>query len=128
LRVLLNGGRVVAWMSSPRAGADRGTLPLATLCLAVRSLAPSAALADSPVPAPIQFPACQLGQAAFSPGFIVYATITNTTVGPVTNWSVSFTMASDTSAGITFGRTVIRTATGGTIIPLAYDAQPCTSS
>lgn len=95
---------------------------LATLCLAVPALAPSAALADSPVAASTQFPVCQLSQAAFPPGFIVYATITNTTVGPFSNWSVSFTMASNTSVGTIFGGTVTPTATGGTITPLAYQA------
>jgi hypothetical protein len=71
---------------------------------------------------PTQFPACQFHLNSYPPGFTAYATIINTTAGPLTGWSVSFTMPSGTSVGNSFGATLTRTAAGGTLTPLSYDA------
>jgi hypothetical protein len=70
---------------------------------------------------PTQFPACLFRLNSYPPGFTAYATIINTTTAPLTNWSVSFTMPSSTSVGNSFGATLTRTATGGTLTPLSYD-------
>ena len=102
-------------------------LSLAALCLAVLAVAPSAALARSnpttvTTMTPTQFPACQFHLNTYPPGFTAYATIVNTTAGPLTNWSISLTMPSNTSVATIFGGTLTRTATGGTLTPAAYDA------
>lgn len=71
---------------------------------------------------PTQFPACQFHENIYNPGFTAYATIVNTTAGPLTNWSISLTMPSNTSVATIFGGTLTRTATGGTLIPATYYA------
>jgi Cellulose binding domain/Fibronectin type III domain len=69
-----------------------------------------------------QFPGCRFQLTSYNPGFTAYATIINTTAGPLSNWSVSLTMPANTSVGSVFGGTLARTATGGTLNPAAYDA------
>jgi hypothetical protein len=71
---------------------------------------------------PTQFPECQFHLTTYNPGFTAYATIINTTAGPLTNWSVSVAMPSSTSVASVFGGTLTRTATGGTITPASYNA------
>jgi hypothetical protein len=70
---------------------------------------------------PTRYPECQFHLNSYPPGFTAYATIINTTAGPLTNWSVTFTMPSNTSVQNTFGATLTRTAAGGTLTPMTYD-------
>jgi chitodextrinase len=71
---------------------------------------------------PTQFPRCQFFLTTYSPGFTAYVEITNTTVAPLTNWSVSLTMPASTTVGSVFGGTLTRTATGGTLTAASYNA------
>jgi hypothetical protein len=71
---------------------------------------------------PTQFPVCQFHENIYNPGFTAYATIVNNTAGPLTNWSISLTMPSNTSVATIFGGTLTRTAAGGTLTPAAYNA------
>jgi chitodextrinase len=70
---------------------------------------------------PTRYPECQFHLNSYPPGFTAYATIINTTAAPLTNWSVSFTMPSNTSVANSFGATLTRTATGGTLTAMTYD-------
>jgi hypothetical protein len=71
---------------------------------------------------PTQFPACQFHENTYNPGFTAYATIINTTAGPLSNWSISLTMPAGTSVATIFGGTLTRTATGGILTPATYYA------
>jgi cellulose binding protein with CBM2 domain/fibronectin type III domain protein len=67
-------------------------------------------------------PVCRFHVNAYNPGFLAYVTVTDTTAAPLTTWSVSFTMPPDTSVTNVFGATLARTAAGGTLTPMAFDA------
>lgn len=71
---------------------------------------------------PTPFPACQFHLNTYPPGFTAYVTIINTTTAPLSNWSVSFTMPSNTTVSTTFGGTLTRTATGGALTAASYNA------
>jgi hypothetical protein len=68
------------------------------------------------------FPACKFQLNAYNPGFTAYATITNTTAGSLSNWSITLTLPSNTTVFSVFNGTLTRTATGGTLIPASYAA------
>jgi hypothetical protein len=72
--------------------------------------------------APAQSATCQFFLTTYSPGFTAYVEIVNNTAAPLSNWSVSFTMPSNTSVATVFGGTLTRTATGGTLTAVAYNA------
>jgi len=71
---------------------------------------------------PSQFPSCQFFLTTYMPGFTAYAEIINNTATPLTNWSVTVTMPSNTTVSVTFGGTLTRTATGGTLTAASYNA------
>ncbi len=71
-------------------------------------------------PAPVA--ACQFHLNTYPPGFTAYVTIINNTAAPLTNWTVSFTMPSNTSVATIFGGTLTRTPAGGTLTAAAYNA------
>jgi hypothetical protein len=72
---------------------------------------------------PTQFPACQFHVTVYGGGFfLAYATITNTTAQPLTNWSVSFTMPSTPTVLTSWGGTFSFAPPTGTITPASYDA------
>jgi hypothetical protein len=71
---------------------------------------------------PTQFPSCQFHLNTYPPGFTAYATIINTTATPLSNWSITFTLPSNTSVSTVFGGTLTRTATGGTLTAASYNA------
>ncbi len=65
-------------------------------------------------------PTCRVQLVPFSPGFQVSVTITNTTEAPVSGWTVRFTLAAAASITNSFGGTITRTGTTGTITPPAW--------
>lgn len=71
---------------------------------------------------PTQLPGCQFHLNTYPPGFTAYVTIINTTAAPLSNWSISFTMPSNTTVSTTFGGTLTRTSTGGTLTAASYNA------
>lgn len=71
---------------------------------------------------PVPLPVCQVQLITYPPGFTADVSITNDTGAPLSNWSVSFTMASNTSVQTVFGATLTPAATGGTLNPAAYNA------
>jgi cellulose binding protein with CBM2 domain/fibronectin type III domain protein len=67
------------------------------------------------------FASCQFQLESYPPGFTAYVTIINNTAAPLSNWTVSFTMPSNTSVATVFGGTLTRTATGGTLTAASYN-------
>ncbi|MET7419090.1 cellulose binding domain-containing protein [Dactylosporangium sp. NPDC005555] len=65
-------------------------------------------------------PTCQVQRILYSPGFTVTVTITNSTVAPVSGWTVGFTLASAAVIQNAFGGVVTRSGTTGTVTPPAW--------
>lgn len=72
-------------------------------------------------PAATQSATCQFQLESYPPGFTAYVTVMNNTAAPLSNWTVSFTMPSNTSVSTVFGGTLTRTAAGGTLTAASYN-------
>jgi hypothetical protein len=69
------------------------------------------------------YPMCQAQVIQYNPGFQVTVTITNTTTAIVSGWTVGFTLATTAAAGPSFGGTLTRNGTAGTITPVVWSNQ-----
>ncbi|MFI5912039.1 cellulose binding domain-containing protein [Dactylosporangium sp. NPDC051541] len=86
----------------------------AVLALAAAALAPATAAHADPAPS------CTAQVFAFAPGFQAFVTVRNTTAAPLTNWHVTFQLAPVATIGSSFGGTITRSGSAGTITPAVY--------
>jgi cellulose binding protein with CBM2 domain/fibronectin type III domain protein len=68
------------------------------------------------------YPSCQVQLQSFSPNFMAYVTIANTTAAAISNWTLSFDMPATTIPTNEFSSNFTRTATGGTLTPVTWNA------
>lgn len=65
---------------------------------------------------------CRAQLITYSPGFTANFTVINTTPAPVSGWKIQFTMPVASTVSSTFGGSVSRTGTAGTMTPAVYYA------
>jgi len=66
-------------------------------------------------------PTCRVQITLFSPGFMAYATIINTTAAPISGWSVQFTLPATAPITNVYGGTVTRAGNTGTLGPSPWN-------
>ncbi|WP_330186378.1 cellulose binding domain-containing protein [Dactylosporangium sp. AC04546] len=87
-------------------------------------LVPAAVIAAAQTPAsaadPAPAPACVAQVLTFAPGYQVVVNVRNTTAVPVTGWHLTFQLASTATIASSFGGTIARSGSSGTITPAVY--------
>ncbi|WP_432974995.1 cellulose binding domain-containing protein [Dactylosporangium sp. CA-233914] len=99
---------------------DRHRLPLRLACV----LASAAVIAVTQTPAsaadPAPAPSCVAQVIQFAPGYQTVVTVRNTTAVPVTGWHITFQIAATATIAGSFGGTVTRAGSSGTITPAVW--------
>ncbi|MEU7872363.1 cellulose binding domain-containing protein [Dactylosporangium sp. NPDC049140] len=98
---------------------DRHRLALGLACV----LASVAALVAAPAPASADpVPTCVAQVIPFAPGFQTFVTVNNATAAPLTGWQITFQLAGTATITSSFGGSIARTGSSGTITPAVYFA------
>ncbi|MET7398265.1 cellulose binding domain-containing protein [Dactylosporangium sp. NPDC005572] len=101
---------------------DKHRLPLRLASVLVSA----AAVAAAPPPASAADPApalsCTAQVITFAPGYQAVVNVRNTTALPVTGWQLTFQLAGTATIGSSFGGTVTRSGSAGTVTPAVYFA------
>ncbi|GGM83476.1 cellulose binding domain-containing protein [Dactylosporangium sucinum] len=101
---------------------DKHRLPLRLASVLVSAAAIAAAQSPASAADPAPAPSCSAQVITFTPGYQVVVNVRNTTTVPVTGWHLTFQLAPTATIASSFGGTITRAGSAGTITPAVYFA------